>query len=168
MKKALQWTLALAAVYQVYLVTRPPSGLSAESILAGRAIAGGAVPYRDFFLHVGPLVAYLYAALYSVPVYAWFGLVFVGFNLLAAWGVYAIEKQVLSQDWYPGVGAILYMVAAPALSGSMMYVETAEAAFGIWAVYFALRKKKWLTLLMVVLATATKQTGIVFSVLLFS
>lgn len=149
--------LVFAVLFQVYLVSRCPSGLSAESLLAARAIVQGQVPYRDFFLHIGPLPAYLFAALFSVPLYAWCSLVFIGFNLLTAWGMCLIAGEL---------PAAMFLFITPAYGGNEMYAETIMTTFGVWAFYFAGTDRKWLAALMVILAIATKQTGVIYSLCL--
>lgn len=104
-------------------------------------------------LHIGPVPAYVFALLFSIPVYAWCSLVFVVFNLLTAWGIRLISGATLP--------ALVFLFVSPLFGGSAMYVEVMVTTFGVWGFYFA-RKKSWWAVPFLVLAAATKLTGLAF------
>lgn len=157
--KKLLW---IAITYQLYLVTRAV-GAGSESLLAARAITQGQVPYRDFMIHVGPLMAYLFAGLYSIPSEVWPSLIFIGFNLLSAWGLYLVARRHLELGPSLAVCA-LFLFIIPLYGGNEMYPEVLLATCGIWGLYFAERKNWVLMSLMFILGLATKQTGILFPI----
>ena len=149
--------LTLAVLFQIFMVTRTPSNLGMEALLAARALHQGLLPYRDFAIHIGPVPV---AIFYFLPSSVFIGaLVYVGFNLTTAVGLYKISKRTLP--------AILFLIICPFFGGNEMFTESICACFGVWAFYFAQiheRISMWVFLLLAVL---TKQTGIFYAIGLY-
>jgi uncharacterized membrane protein len=149
-------------LFQMYMITRCPSGLGMESLLAAQAFQRGVLPYRDFQMHVGPVVPLLFSALFAVPPLMWCSLVFSLFNLLTAWGIFKLSRRRFD-DLASYAAAALFLVAIPLFDGNAWHVETVMATFGVWAFYWAETGRKKLAALMVLLAVLTKQTGIIYA-----
>lgn len=156
MKKAL---IVFAVLFQVWMVTRAPSGLGMEPLLAAKALLNGQLPYRDFPIHIGPVPVLLFAALFSIKPLVWCSLVFVGFNLLTAWGIYKLVNS-----WIP---ASLFLLVVPWFAGNEMFIETMMVTFGCWAIYFSEIEEWWLMMAMLTLAVLTKQSGGIFVIALY-
>lgn len=152
--------ILFAVAFQAYMVTRCPSGLGMESLLAAQALQHGLLPYRDFKMHVGPVATGLFGALFAIPPLAWCGIVFGLFNLATAWGIYKIapfeRKSALA-------AAGLFLLASPFFAGNALQVETMMVTFGVWAYVFTSDGRHWLMAIMLFLAMATKQTGLVYT-----
>jgi hypothetical protein len=165
-KTQINFLIVLGLVlFQLYMVTRCPSGLGMESLLAGQAFQRGALPYRDFQMHVGPVVPLLFSALFAVPALMWCSMVFSLFNLLTAWGIYKLSRRRFGELASYGAAA-LFLAAVPLFDGNAWHVETVMTAFGVWAFYWAGTGRKKLAALMVLLAVLTKQTGIFYAICL--
>jgi len=160
MKKLLFILLALA--YETAEVYFPPTGLSAESLLAGRAIAGEQIPYRDFFLHIGPLPAYLFAGLFKLwPHMNYLGCSFVFsiFTWLTAWAIYSIADRHMSKD-AALLSVVLFLVANRIFDGTRMFPETIMTCFISLAWLGWDRDDMLLMIASCLLALATKQSAI--------
>lgn len=154
--------LALCILFQVWMVTRCPTGLASESLLGAQALLRGEMPYRDFKMHAPPLITLVFAGLFAIPPLAWCSLLFIAFNLMTAYGLYLIALRYFGFKSQGYFAAALYLVCIPFFGGNEMYLEVPMACFGVWAFYFAnTDRKKWAAL-MVLLATLTKQTGLAY------
>jgi hypothetical protein len=145
--------IGLAILIQLYALTRCPSNLGMEVILAGRAMHQGLVLYRDFPCHYGPVMPCLFWFLQPGLLGA--AVVYGLFNLMTAWGIYKISGCEFA--------ALLFLLVKPFFFGDAWNVETPMACFGLWAFYFAITEQKMIGAFFVVLAFLTKQTGAIYS-----
>lgn len=151
----------LFALFQGYMITRCPSGLAPESLLAAQGWTHGLLPYRDFQMHVGPLPAGIFYLLFSIPPLVWCSLVFSCFTLLTALGTYKLACNHVSRFW-AALAAGMFLLGNVFLDGNAMEVQTIVTTFGVWAFYFCEEDRPVWMAAMLFLAFATKQTALLY------
>ncbi len=160
------WLLFIAAA-TVFLAIKIPASDYAVSdentyYKMGQLVAGGQVPYRDFFFSHLPLQVYLYAAVFKL-----FGFNLIILKLLSAAAVavtaafvFAIAKSRIGPA-IASAATLLFMFSYGTLLFSN-YPTGLELAmpFVMAAFYFFLQKKSLLCGFMLGLATATYQLSV--------
>lgn len=157
--RTLKILLGLAVIYQIYMMVRCPNGEGYESLLGARALLQGQIPYRDYQMHIGPLPTLLFAGLMAIPPLAWVSFVFALFNFVTAWGIYRLSRSILA--------CIIFLFGVTLFQGNAWYVETIMSMFGIWAFVFAMEKKRFPAVAMVLLSVSVKITGLLYLICLF-
>ena len=148
--------IAIAVLFQAYMLSRCPDNGSMEVILAGRAMHQGLWLYRDFSCHYGPVMPILFWVLQ--PGLFGAALVYGLFNLLTAWGIYKISGSEIA--------ALLFLLIKPWFFGDAWNVETPMVAMGVWSFYFAATQRKGWAALLVGLAFLVKQPGAIYALCL--
>ncbi|MCG3205126.1 MAG: hypothetical protein KCHDKBKB_01843 [Elusimicrobia bacterium] len=158
----------LAFVLNLWMMNRPPHSTATEWLLVARDLPMGKIPYRDFFIHVGPAAGYFLGLFFWIfsPTLLTAALVYVGVNFLTAWGLYRLSRLYL-EPWVALTAALMYGFSVPFFGGSDMFVEPFVALLGIWGMLLMYQPSKSrvsfaLAILLFTLAFLTKQTGIVY------
>ena len=164
--------IAIAVLFQAYMLSRCPDNGSMEVILAGRAMHQGLWLYRDFSCHYGPVMPILFWVLQ--PGLFGAALVYGLFNLLTAWGIYNLGTVCLKHmgdnastlHGSPAFAALLFLLLKPWFFGDAWNVETPMVCFGVWAFYLAATQRKGWAALLVGLAFLVKQPGAIYALCL--
>jgi hypothetical protein len=153
--------ILLLVLFQLYMLTRCPAGLSMEALLAAQGFQNGIIPYKDFQLHGGPVPTALLSFLFSIPSLVWVSFIFCLFNLWTAYGVYKLSKKRMKGYWVM-VPSGLFLLFNAFLEGNALHTETMMLAFGVWGYVFYEKKSYWAMSAMFLLSCLCKQTGIFY------
>lgn len=156
---------AFAVLLNCWLIYRPPSDTAVEWLLLGRGLLAGKLPYRDYFLHVGPASGYILGFFFALfkPHLLTATFVFLGTNLLTMLGVYRLLRSENRNQAL--LAAAITGIAMPFFGGAEMFSECFAAFFGVWGFVFmrgGSRKSFVAGTLFFLAAFLVKQTGLAY------